>query len=455
MAYTNDQFRVPPHDHEAECSVLGALLLDKQAIIRIVDIIGSRDFYYPAHQKIYEAILELYERGEPIDIITLSSKLKDKNLLAEIGGSEYLAGLVNSVPTSAHITHYATIVKEKKVRRDLIHISSVINEKAFEEEDFQVLLDSVEQKVFGISEKSRVQKFTPLKEELTHAYERIEKLHQNDGGGLRGIPTGFASLDNMLSGLQRSDLVILGARPSYGKTSLALDIARNAALHGFAVGIFSIEMSREQIVDRLISSQAQIPLWRLRTGRLQGDLDFALIQQALDELSKAKLFIEDASAPDVLEMRALARRLQMENGLDLIVIDYLQLMRARTRSDNVVQQVSEISRGLKGLAKELNVPVLALSQLSRSVEQRDQKTPRLSDLRESGSLEQDADVVMFIHRKDRLQLDLPQEEQNLVDIIVAKHRNGPVGSVQLRFDAEKTSFRNIDTHHGGDFQPPH
>ncbi len=438
--------KIPPHDLEAESSVLGSIMIDRNAIIRVADSLVASDFYEPKHQKIYEALVELFEKGEPIDLVTVSTKLKGKNTLQEVGGTDYLTDLTNGVPTAAHISHYASIVREKRVRRDLIRISSEIHEKVFEEEDFDELVDSVEQKVFNISQKSRIQKFVPLQEDLTSAYERIEKLHQHEGGALRGIPTFFTALDNMLSGLQRSDLIILGARPSYGKTSLALDIARNASLNGYAVGIFSIEMSREQVIDRLIASQAQISLWRLRTGKLKGEVEFALIQEALDQFSKAKLFIDDTSSPDVLQLRAMARRLQIEHGLDLLVIDYLQLIHPKTRSENVVAQVSEISRGLKSLARDLDVPVLALSQLSRSVE-KDVRMPKLSDLRESGSLEQDADVVLFLHRKDRFQLDLPQEEQNIVDVIIAKHRNGPVGSLQLRFDADKSSFRNIDTHH--------
>lgn len=439
-------FKVPPHDLEAESSVLGALMIDRNAIIKVADFLKSQDFYHPGHQKVYEVILELFQHGEPIDILTISNKLKNKELFEDVGGINYLTELINSIPTAAHVHHYATIVREKHVRRSLIQASSEINEQAFQEEDFKHLLDSVEQKIFSISQESRTRKFIAISEQLTSAYERIEKLHQHEGGGLRGIPTHFASLDNLLSGLQRSDLVILGARPSVGKTSLALDIARQAALGGFAVGVFSIEMSQEQIIDRLIATQAQIPLWRLRTGRLQGELEFSLIQQALDELSKARLFVDDTPSPDILQMRSMARRLQMEHGLDLLVVDYLQLISPQTTSDSIVQQVTEISRGLKSLARELNVPVLALSQLSRSVEQR-AGTPRLSDLRESGSLEQDADVVIFLHRRDKTGLELSEEEQNLIDVIIAKHRNGPIGTVQLKFTPDTASFRNIDTIH--------
>lgn len=447
-----DVLKVPPQNLEAEVSVLGALMIDKMAIIRVTDIISPGDFYHPTHQLIYEAILKLFEKGEPIDILTVSASLKNEKRLKGVGVNDYLAELINAVPSAAHIEHYAKIVKEKSVRRQLIHASSEINETAFNGNDFEELLDNVEQKIFRISETSRPQRFTPMRDELSHAYERLEKLHRGDGV-LRGVATGYHQLDNILSGLQKSDLIILGARPSYGKTSFALDMARNAALAGYSVGVFSIEMSREQIVDRLIASQARIPLWRLRTGRLQNEMEFSLIQQALDELSKANLFIDDTPSPTVLQMRSAARRLQLDHGLDFLVIDYLQLIQPRTSVESMVHQVTEISRGLKALARELDIPVLALSQLSREVDKRDIKIPRLSDLRESGSLEQDADVVMFIYRKDRDRIDTPEEEQNLVEIIVAKHRNGPLGTVKLRFDPELVSFHNIDTVHSDQQNP--
>ncbi len=444
MAKTN--LKIPPQDIEAEASVLGALMLDRNAVIKVADMLVASDFYQPAHQKIYEVILELFEKGEPIDLLTVSNRLKDKQWLSNVGGTDYLTELVGSVPTSAHVSHYATIVREKRVRRDLIHISGEINEHAFEHQDFEELIDHVEKRVFDLSGKSRTQKFVQLKEELPAAYERLEKLHAG-GGRLRGIPTGFSGLDNLLSGLQKSDLIIIGARPSFGKTAFTLDMARNAAGLGHAVGIFSLEMSREQVIDRFIASQASIPLWRLRTGRLNDDSEFGQVQQALDDLSKIPLYIDDTPSPNILQMRSMARRLQIERGLELLIIDYLQLIQPRTSSDNIVTQVTEISRGLKSLARELNIPVIAVSQLSRAVEQREIKIPRLSDLRESGSLEQDADVVMFLHRKDRERLDLPEEEQNVVEIIISKHRNGPLGSVRLKFDPDKVNFHAIDSMH--------
>ncbi len=445
---TQDSFKLPPQDTEAEFSVLGALMLDKNAVIQVADTLTPSDFYESKNKKVYQAILELWSRGEPIDLLTVSHELKEKKQLDDIGGIDYLTDLVGSVPTSAHVAHYANIVREKRVRRDLIQASSEINEKAFEEKSFESLLEDVEQRIFSISQRSRPQRFVSIKDELPAAYERLEKLHRGEKGSLRGIATQFHDLDRMLSGLQPSDLIIVGARPSLGKTAFVLDIARQAAITGGkAVGIFSIEMSREQIIDRLIAGQAQIPLWRLRTGRLNDEMEFALVQQGLDELSKSRMYIDDNASPTLLQMLSMARRLQLEQGIDLIIVDYLQLIQPRTASDNMVQQVTEISRGLKALARELNVPVIAVSQLSRDVDKREVKIPRLSDLRESGSLEQDADIVLFIYRKDRERLDATEEEQKTAEIIIAKHRNGPVGTVKLMYDQERVGFKNIDTQH--------
>lgn len=440
--------KLPPQNIEAEESVLGSLMLDKDAIVKVADVLTAADFYKPAHAKIYEAILTLFEKREPIDILSVTAKLKEDNTLNEIGGGTYLSSLINSVPTASHIAHYAKIVKEKKVLRDLINASSEINEHAYNpNDDLENILDEIEQKIFSISQRSLPQKFIAIKEELHAAYERIEKLHRGEGL-LRGLATGFPELDNLLSGLQRSDFIVIGARPSLGKTSLALDIARHASLKNKeAVGFFSLEMSREQVVDRLIAAEAQVPLWKLRTGRLTDDTDFELIQSALDSLSQAPLFVDDTPSPNILQMRSMARRLQAEHGLNLLVVDYLQLVQPRAGTDNMVQQVTEISRGLKGLARELNIPVIAVSQLSRAVDQREVKVPRLADLRESGAIEQDADVVLFIYRKDRDKMNVAPEEENLAEIIIAKHRNGPLGTVRLKFDSEKVSFRSIDKVH--------
>lgn len=440
--------KLPPQNVEAEQSVLGSILIDPTALIKVVDILSPEDFYSPAHNKIYRAIIELYEKSQPVDILTLTNRLKEKELLKGIGGSGYLAELTNQVTTASHVDHFAQIVKEKKVLRDLIQASAEITENAFEPaKEMEDMLDDIERKIFSISQKSLPQNFMHIKEELRTAYERIEKLHENKGA-LRGVPTGFPSIDNILSGLQRSDLVVIGARPSLGKTSLALDIARNAAMkHGIPVGVFSLEMSREQVIDRLISAESYVPLWKLRTGKISDDMEFKKIQTSLDVLSKAPIFIDDTPSPNIMQMRAMARRLQIEHGLGLLVVDYLQLIMPRKNIDNMVTQITEISRSLKALARELKVPVLALSQLSRAVDQRqgDNRVPRLSDLRESGAIEQDADVVMFIYRKDRDRVDVPPEEQNIAQISIAKHRNGPLGFVNLKFDQETVSFKELDS----------
>lgn len=440
-----NKLKLPPQNLEAEQAVLGGILIDKNAIFRVADILVPVDFYDPKHEKIFENIMELYEKRQPIDLLTLTSRLKEKELLKEIGGSSYIAELTNMVTTASHIAEYAKTVKEKKVLRDLIRASGEIAEDVFEpSKEVEDILDDIEQKILAISQKSLPQNFVNLKEELQTAYERIEKLHQG-GNKLRGIPTGFEELDKILSGLQKSELIVLGARPSLGKTSLVLDIARQAALtSGLPVGIFSLEMSREQVIDRIIAAESQVPLWKILTGRISEDVEFSMIQNALDKLSTAQVFIDDTPSLNIIQMRSMARRLQVEHGLGLLVVDYLQLIRPRTSSENMVQQVTEISRSLKALARELKVPVFAVSQLSRAVDQRDNKVPKLSDLRESGSIEQDADVVMFIYRKDRERIDVSPEEQGIAQIIIAKHRNGPTGSINLKFDPERVSFRSID-----------
>lgn len=443
--------KIPPQNIEAEQSVLGALLIDKEAITKVADLLSPKDFYQPGHEKIYAAIIELYEKAKPIDIVTVESKLRENDHLKEIGGSGYLAELANKVPTSSHVEEYANIVKQKKVLRDLIKTSAEITEGVFDSgREVDELLDEVEQKILKVSQSSVQKSFVHLKEELEIAFERIEKLHRGENS-LRGITTGFPELDNLLSGFQRSDLVILGARPSLGKTSFALDLARNAALRGnVAVGIFSLEMSREQVVDRLISADSQVPLWKIRTGRITDDFEFESIQHSLGRLSSPNIYIDDTPSPNIMQMRSMARRLQVDRGLDLLIVDYLQLITPRTKSDNVVSQVTEVSRGLKSLARELNIPVIALSQLSRGIESREDSSPRLSDLRDSGSIEQDADVVIFIHRKDRMKKpeDVPPDEQGIAQIIIAKHRNGPLGVVQLKFDQEHASFRSIEKRFG-------
>jgi replicative DNA helicase len=447
MSAKKSQLRIPPQNLDAEAAVLGSILIDKNAIYRVADLLTPPDFYSPTNERIFDCILLLHERRQPIDVLSVTTFLKEKDLLQQIGGSTYLADLTNQVTSASHVSHYAEIVKKNKILRDLIKASAEITEEVFDSgKELDELMDIVEKKIFDISQKSTPQNLLPIKDQLATAYERMSKLA--DGGDkLRGVTTGLPPLDNKLSGLQKSDLIILGGRPSAGKTSLALDIARNSAHAGNKVGIFSLEMSREQVIDRIISAESGIPLWNILTGRISGDDDFRQIQHALDRLSNIKLFIDDSSSLKVMEMHSMARRLQMEHGLDLLVIDYLQLIRPRTTSDNIVNQITEISRGLKGLARDLKVPVLALSQLSRGVEQRDQKTPRLSDLRDSGSIEQDADVVLFIYRKSTDEIVGAHDSSGdnaTTQILIAKHRNGPIGEVDLMFDKEHTSFKAID-----------
>ncbi|MBI2012861.1 MAG: replicative DNA helicase [Candidatus Colwellbacteria bacterium] len=428
MARQSKELRIPPQDIEAEQSVLGALMIDQTAIGSVTDLLIPYDFYKKAHSIIFEAFLRLWEGREPIDILSTTTELKRVNILQEIGGVGYLTELVNSVPTATHVEHYAKIVKEKSILRDLINASGEIAENAFESaEELDDLLDRVEQKIFSISQKSIVRNFLPIREDLKEAYERIERLHHGEGERLRGVPTGFTVLDDILSGLQRSDFIVVGARPSYGKTAFVLDIARHIGVEvGAPVGIFSLEMSREQVTDRIIAAEAQVDLWKLRTGRLKDEGEFEMIQAALDRLHKAPLFIEDNPSPTVIQIRSMARRLQAEQGqLALLVVDYLQLIQPRKNYDSMVQQVT-------------------VSQLSRAVDQREIKIPRLSDLRESGSIEQDADVVLFVAPKGRGRIDTPPEEENVTDIIIAKHRNGPIGSVSLYFDKQKVSFNNLE-----------
>ena len=437
--------RIPPQNIEAEQSVLGSLMLDKDAVMKVVDFLTVKDFYKGTHQAVYKTMINLFERREPIDILSVTTKLRETKSLEEAGGQAYLAELVNSVPTASNIAHYAKIVQKKRILRELIGASYDIAQLGYkEEEDIDVLLDEAERRIFGISETSLTQNFVQVKSSLEEAFERIDKLHRQEGG-TRGVPTGFADLDNYLAGLQKSDLIVLAARPGLGKTSFALDIARNVAISAkVPVGLFSLEMSQEQLIDRLIASQADVDLWRIRTGNLSSkgeDNDFLRIQNALGTLSEAPIFIDDAPSPTIIQMRAMARRLQAEHGLGLIVVDYLQLIQPRTMSDNVVQQITEISRALKGLARELHVPVLALSQLSRAVEQRSPQIPRLSDLRDSGSIEQDSDVVLFIYRDVRDNED--SAKRNQAEIHIAKHRNGPLGKVPLYFDEKRVSFRDM------------
>jgi replicative DNA helicase len=445
-----DHLRLPPQNLEAEASVLGSLMLDKDAIIRVADIVRVGDFYKDDHNAIYEAMLALYEEREPIDVLSLANRLEEKGELERVGGSAYLASLVNSVPSASNVAHYAKVVQKKALLRRLIAAASEIVEMGYEEgEDVQKVLDEAEQRLFSISQKYLKQDFVPIKSILESAFDRIDELHKGDHS-FRGVPTQFPDLDNLLAGLQKSDLIILAARPSVGKTTFALDIARQIGIHTkVPVGIFSLEMGSDQLVDRMLAAQAGVDLWRLRTGKLSTegpDNDFERISDAMGVLAQAPIFIDDSGSLNIMEMRTMARRLQAEHNLGLIIVDYLQLMEGRARSgDNRVQEISEISRGLKQLARELNIPVIALSQLSRAVESRPDQVPKLSDLRESGSIEQDADVVMFLYREDRVKPDTPNK--NIADVIVAKHRNGPVGKIQLYFEENSTTFKSLETIH--------
>ncbi len=441
--------KLPPQSIEAEKSLLGCLLLDKNAIIRVVDFLMSKDFYKNIHQEIYQAIVDIFQRGEPIDLLSVSTRLKEKNLLEEIGGNSYLTELINLVPTASHVLNYAKIVQRKRVLRDLIEASHEIGQLGHNEsEDTSVILDQAEKKIFSIAQKGFTQEFIPIKADLEEVFERIENLSKG-GDTLRGLPTGFTDLDNILAGLQKSDLVILASRPSMGKSTLATNFAANiATTQKVPVGIFSLEMSRDQLADRLIASIASVDMWKLRTGRLSyegEDNDFSRIQNAMNVLSEAPIYIDDTVAFNVLQMKAMARRLQAKRGLGLLIVDYLQLMDSLRPDASPVQQVSEISKALKALARELNIPVLAISQLSRAVEQRSPHIPRLSDLRESGSLEQDADVVLFIFREDYYRPDT--QRKNIADIIIAKHRNGPMGKIELYFDNRTVTFKNLEKEH--------
>lgn len=435
--------RVPPHQLEAEQATLGSILIDQEAIVKIADRIQPEDFYVDKHRLIFDAMLSLYQRHEPIDLIALANLLGERGHLENLGGRSWLVSLSNAVPTAAHVVQYATIIQKKSTLRRLITAATSMVEMGYREaEDVTALLDEAEQSLFSVSQRYLKQNFINIRDVLHEAFERIDQLH-HQAGQLRGVSTGFAALDNILGGLQKSDLIVLAARPSVGKTGLALDMARNVAIKTkLPVGLFSLEMSKEQLVDRLLVSQADIDLWKMRTGRLKDDEDFQRIGHAMGLLAEAPIYIDDSATANIMEIRTKARRLQSEHKtLGLIVVDYLQLMESRN-SENRTQEISEITRGLKSIARELNVPVLALSQLSRAVEQERPPIPKLAHLRESGSIEQDADVVLFIYRPAVYDPDLEDAKKNLAEIFIAKHRNGPTGRIKLSFIERKASFDN-------------
>lgn len=435
-----------PHNTEAEASLLGAILIDSDAIVKVADLINPHDFYDERHARIYEAILNLYERHSPIDVLTLSDQLKSTGMLEMIGGAGYLTELTNFVPTAAHAEQYAEIIAQKSMRRRLIKASQSIADIGYDEtKSLQELIESAETRLFEVSQRHIKQDITSIEQVLSTSFDRLDDLHK-DKGKLRGIPTGYRDLDNILAGLQPSDLFILAARPSMGKTAFALNLAHNVAVKAkMPVLLFSLEMSKEQLVDRLLAAEAGVDAWKLRTGNLTDD-DFERIGQAMGTLSEAQIYIDDTPGITVSDMRTKARREAHQRPLGLIVVDYLQLMSGGSRfagDSNRVQEISEISRGLKGVARELNVPLIALSQLSRSVESRSPQIPQLADLRESGSIEQDADVVTFIYREDYYNPET--ENKNIAKILIKKHRNGPTGDVDLYFNREIQRFYSLDT----------
>lgn len=440
--------RIPPQDLTAEQALLGALLIKPRSLPEVADLVAAEHFYAEKHRLIYQAMLEIDKRNEPIDLVTLTSYLKANKILDQIGGSSYLAELVNLVPSAANLKRYGDIVAKKAALRQLISSASDILDLGYnEEEDVDTIFEKAEHAIHSLANFSR-RTYLAVKDTLAEAWERLDRLHKSTDE-MRGVPSGFRDIDNLLAGFQKSDLVILAARPSVGKTSLALDFIRHAACRlNVPTAIFSLEMSSQQLVDRLLAAEAHVDSWKLRTGKISSDEEFARIRDAMDTLAKAPIFIDDEPSNNIMKMRSVARRLKSQHQLGLIVVDYLQLMIPRRETDSMVQMVTEISRSLKGLARELEVPVIALSQLSRAVEQRGGK-PRLSDLRDSGSIEQDADVVMFIHREDRTNEE--SERKNVAEILVEKHRNGPTGRCELYFDDKRTSFTTIEKSDFGSF----
>jgi replicative DNA helicase len=439
----SEALKVPPHDVEAERSVLGAILIDSSAINLVAEFLKPEHFYEPSHQLIFSSMLALFEKQQPIDIITVVNQLKLSGDLKKIGGKAYLSDLINTVPTSANIEKYGQIVKDHYTKRKLIEVSSRTVERAFDEQiEVKKLLDEVETDIFSLSREHLHRDFIHLREILSESFERLEELMKS-GAPFRGLSIGFEEVDKKLAGLQPSNLIVLAARPALGKTSLALNICANIAVKNKQpVGFFSLEMSKEELVDRLLVSTADIDAWRLKTGRLS-DEDYKKITEAMGELAEAPIFIDDTPGISILEMRAKARKLKVEHDLKLLVVDYLQLADAGRRFDSRVQEVSFVSQGLKNLARELRIPVLALSQLSRAVEQRGGKKPQLSDLRESGSIEQDSDVVMFLYQEEETD-ELLDQNKRLVKLLIAKHRNGPVGEIDLMFRGDRVKFYSVE-----------
>ncbi|HEY5805933.1 MAG TPA: replicative DNA helicase [Candidatus Saccharimonadales bacterium] len=441
-----------PHSYEMEASVLGAIIIDRDGLIKIADLLGTDDFYESRHQAIYDAMLQLNDNRQPIDVLTLADQLKSTGNLELAGGASYLSELTNFVPTAAHIVDYANAVAQKSLRRKLSGVNSKFSELVKDETiALKALIEEAESELFKVSQRHVKQTVSSLEAILADSFDRLDELHK-DKGRLRGVPSGFKDLDNVLAGFQPSDLFILAARPAMGKTAFVLNIAHNVALLAKQpVLFFSLEMSKEQLVDRLLSMESGVDAWALRTGNLT-DEDFEKIGQAMGTLSEAQIYIDDTPGITIGDLRTKARRQAHQHGLGMIIVDYLQLMSGGSKfggSDNRVQEISEISRGLKGVARELNVPLIALSQLSRSVENRSPQIPQLADLRESGSIEQDADVVAFIYREEYYNPET--ERKNITDILIKKHRHGPTDSVELFFDRDKQRFRSLDTAHRDPF----
>ena len=438
--------RTLPHNLEAEKSVLGAVLIHNEAFNHAAELIDARDFFRDAHRRIFDKMVALSERNDPIDLVTLKEELARSGELDDVGGPAYIASLADGVPRSANVEHYARIVKEKATLRNLIHSANRILAEAYHaEDDADLILDGAEKAIFEIAEDRIREGFTPLRDLVQSSFATIEKLQQHKGL-VTGVPTGFVDLDEMTSGLQPSDLVLVAARPSMGKTSFVLNIAQHVGIHtDMTVGFFSLEMSKEQLFMRMLTGEARIDAHRFRSGYLN-EKDYGRLSHALGTLAEAHVFIDDTASIGVLEMRAKARRLQSEHGLHLLIIDYIQLMQGRGRFESRQQEIASISRSLKGLAKELRIPIVALSQLSRASETRSDHRPQLSDLRESGALEQDADVVMFIYREEQYR-DADgqpnQDAEGIAEIIVGKQRNGPVGTAKLAFIKEHTRFENL------------
>lgn len=441
---SSESLKVPPHDTEAEKSVLGALLIDAGTINQVFEFLREGHFYNKENQYIYSAMLTLFEKQEPIDLVTLRNALKKSGNLKKVGGEEYLSDLINTVPTAAYAEHYAHIIKDHYTKRKLIELSTRIVDSSFDEKgDTKTLLDDAERQIFALSQEHLRQDFAQLKDVLADSFERLDEFIKS-GTQLRGVSTGFSSLDNKLAGLHDSNLIILAARPGIGKTTFALNIALNVAMkEKKTVGFFSLEMSKEELVDRLLVGQADIDAWRLKTGRLS-DEDFKRLTEAMGDLSEAPIYIDDSPGISILEMRTKARKLKIEKNLKLLIVDYLQLADSGRRYDNRVQEVSLISQGLKNLARELKIPVIAVSQLSRAVEQRGTRKPQLADLRESGAIEQDADIVAFLYQDEDSE-DLIDKDKRLIKLFIAKHRNGPTGEIDLMFKANRVKFFGVDT----------